>query len=97
MATVLSNMDILRAQRITSVEDSHKSSLGQYLTPVGIAEYMASLLDIYGPKEEAISLLDPGAGQGMLFCSFLEKKRAAHFQGRINIDAYEIDETILRS
>jgi adenine-specific DNA-methyltransferase len=95
MTNVLSNIDTLRTQRITSVEDSHKSLLGQYLTPVGIAAFMASLLDIYGPKEETISLLDPGAGLGVLFCSFLEKKRATHFQGVINIDAYEIDETIL--
>jgi adenine-specific DNA-methyltransferase len=95
MTNVLSNIDTLRTQRITSVEDSHNSSLGQYLTPSGIAEFMASLLDIYGPKDETISLLDPGAGLGVLFYSFLEKKQAVHFQGRINIDAYEIDETIL--
>jgi adenine-specific DNA-methyltransferase len=95
MTTVLRNIDTLRTQRITSVEDSHKSSLGQYLTPAGIAEFMASLLEKYGSKDETITMLDPGAGLGVLFSSFLEKKCAASFQGSVDIDAYEIDGTIL--
>jgi adenine-specific DNA-methyltransferase len=95
MITELKNIDTLRTQRITSVENSHKSLFGQYLTPRGIAEFMASLLERYGHTEDTISLLDPGAGLGVLFSSFIEKKIAANFNGNINVDAYEIDRTIL--
>ena len=95
MITGLKDIDMLRAKRIATVADSHKTTFGQYLTPAGIAEFMASLLERYETKENVISLLDPGAGLGILFSSFLEKKLAEQYQGSINIDAYEIDTTIL--
>ena len=44
--------------------DDRRKAMGQYYTPLGIAEFMASLPDL--PVARHVRVLDPGAGAGIL-------------------------------
>jgi adenine-specific DNA-methyltransferase len=55
-------------------------SLGQYMTPRFVAEFMCSLIS----KPPSASVLEPGAGEGVFLEVLLEK-------GFKNVKAYEID------
>jgi len=46
----------------SSVTEPHKKKYGQYLTPIPVADFMASLVD---PRREEVRILDPGAGTGV--------------------------------
>ena len=74
----------------TLVSDDHKRRLGQYLTPVGVAMFMAMLYQ--SGDQQQVRMLDPGAGSGVLACALLEvlasrKERPSS----IELIAYEID------
>src|SRR4030042_2168301 len=74
----------------TLVSDDHKRRFGQYLTPVGVAMFMAMLYQS-GVRQQ-FRMLDPGAGSGVLACALLEvlafrKDRPSS----IELIAYEID------
>jgi len=58
-------------------------SLGQYMTPKFVAEYMSSLIS----KPQSASVLEPGAGEGIFLEVLYEK-------GFENVKAYEIDERL---
>ena len=64
-----------------------RSSLGQYMTPAPITNFMASLFDHF-PKD--IKLLDPGAGIGSLTTAFAERALRENTIS-LKVDAYEID------
>ena len=70
----------------------HRKKYGQYLTPVEIANFMASLLPYKGKN---VRILDPGAGTGILSCAACEhlvkRKRKP---SKIVLDVYEIDQQI---
>ena len=70
-----------------------KSSLGQFLTPLGIANFMARLLDF--SERGDVRLLDAGAGQGALTKAAVEKWNAGSPRGTLSACAYELDEAIL--
>ncbi|MDR2921743.1 MAG: Eco57I restriction-modification methylase domain-containing protein [Treponema sp.] len=90
----LKELDTRRMQRISSVGNNHKEKFAQYLTPVEIASFMAKITMRYFRPADVINILDPGAGTGILSCSLIteiaEKSNAA-----VNLDAYEIDGSIL--
>ena len=66
---------------------------GQYLTPMRIARFMASLSEISVPT---INLLDAGAGIGALFGAAVYTLACrANPPGQIHITAYEIDATLI--
>lgn len=66
-----------------------KSQLGQFMTPPGVANFMASLFDVPSGN---IGLLDAGAGQGALTTAFVERWAGL---ARINVTAFEFDDQIL--
>jgi len=75
---------------VASVSEAHKKQLGQYLTPVAVARFMAKLCHRAGPA--AVCVLDPGAGAGVLSCAvceFLAGRRAGPRQ--LDLTGYEID------
>lgn len=51
------------------LKQTHKKERGQFFTPIGIAEFMASLHDF---KSTHLRILDPGCGTGILTCSLVE-------------------------
>jgi len=69
---------------------AHKSALGQFMTPDGVAQFMASLFpDSHLPT---CRLLDAGAGLGALSCAFLERWQAGGFGfNNVEATAFEVD------
>jgi adenine-specific DNA-methyltransferase len=77
----------LDASRFASNE--HRSDLGQYLTPVPVATFMASLAE---SNAGDIRLLDPGAGVGSLSAAWVEEILGRDTKPRsIRLTACEID------
>jgi adenine-specific DNA-methyltransferase len=93
MGMVLEQMDIKRVIRSRNTSKKHKVLLGQYLTPAPVASYMASLIDFSSFRE--ISLLDPGAGLGVLGISAIEYIKKNDPTKKISLEVYEIDKTII--
>ena len=87
-------LDQVRLQITSKTDPRKKAQLGQFLTPGRIAEFMANLFKPTDNKN--CSLLDPGAGMGVLSIAFLER----FLSGELNLDsvsvtAFEIDDVIL--
>jgi len=71
----------------------HKKRFGQYLTPLGIADFMARICTL---STSPVRVLDPGAGVGILSCALFEalaKRRTDSLE--IQLDAYEHDAQLL--
>lgn len=69
--------------------------VGQYATPPAVARFMASLFEV---DRKEISLLDPGAGAGVLteaFVSEMCRRRSA--PERLRVVAYECDGALARA
>lgn len=67
----------------------HQSQLGQFLSPLSIAEFMATLFSTIAGD---VRLLDPGAGVGSLTAAFVEEAcRRRPRPTSIDVSAYEID------
>jgi len=90
----LKELDTRRLHRITSVCKTHKEKYAQYLTPVEIALFMAKITMRYFQPTDTVNILDPGAGTGILSCSFISEFIRKN-NSTINLDAYEIDNSIL--
>ncbi len=60
-----------------------KKALGQYFTPISVADYMAQLIT---PPKDYVRVLDPGAGVGILSCALCEA-----LEGNIGLEVYETD------
>jgi len=93
-AALAQSTDYYRLDAASKLDPKKRSALGQFMTPVSIARFMASLFD--GFAEKKISLLDAGAGVGSLSAAFIEeicthKSKPAG----INITAYEIEPIML--
>ncbi len=72
-----------------SVLPASKKQLGQYFTPVEVADFMAAQLL---PRNETTRLIDPGAGTGILACAaceYLASQKQRPPQLMLNV--YEID------
>lgn len=79
---------------ISTIPKEQRDILGQYFTPVTIADFMSSL--IYDRNMKIIDILDPGAGFGILSCSIIE--RMANLQNKpekIRLVSYECDKKFL--
>jgi Eco57I restriction endonuclease. len=70
-----------------------RSKIGQFLTPVAIAQFMSSMFE-NGPHE--VRILDPGAGAGVLFAACVETMISQENRPlSITVVAYETDSSIL--
>lgn len=80
--------------RVSQTTDaSHKSQLGQFLTPESTARFMAAMFPDTNLKE--CQLLDAGAGIGSLSSAFLERCIKGEFKfERIALTGYEIDDIL---
>ncbi len=92
MASALQTVDLVRQEANRQLDPKRKSSLGQFMTPSIVAEYMASLFTVT-PKQ-TIRLLDPGAGVGSLTAAFLERFITQDGVKEVQATAYEIDEVM---
>lgn len=60
-----------------------KKEMGQYFTPISVANYMAQLII---PIKDTMRVLDPGTGVGILSCALCER-----LDGNVDLEAYETD------
>jgi adenine-specific DNA-methyltransferase len=90
----LKELDTRRVRRISSVGNTHKEKFAQYLTPIEIASFMAKITMRYFQPFNMVNVLDPGAGTGILSCALITELVRKH-NPTINLDAYEIDNSIL--
>lgn len=75
-------------------ERARKRSLGQFFTPLPVAEFMASLFS--SRHHEHVRLLDAGAGAGALSAAYVrEICQRAQKPSRIDVTAIERDESVL--
>ena len=86
--------DIAGAEYAAGVSVDHRKNYGLYLTPVDVADFIASQIKSTG---RTIRILDPAAGAGVLLCAAVEalvsRSRAPP---RIEIVAYEVDEALAK-
>ncbi|MEQ1689638.1 MAG: Eco57I restriction-modification methylase domain-containing protein [Gemmatimonas sp.] len=82
-----SQLDYSPVARTASIQET----LGQYMTPVKVADFIANLFP--QPNGE-VYLLDAGAGKGALTDAFLSRWGKETF-APINADAHELDDAML--
>ena len=89
------NADLVGRLYIASVSPDHKQRLGQYLTPIDVAMFMAKL---YEPRKcNLLRVLDPGAGSGTLVCALCETIAKSQTRPEaVELVAYELDKTLAR-
>jgi adenine-specific DNA-methyltransferase len=70
--------------------EKHKKNLGQYLTPIEIAVFMARLCQAVDGRR--LHILDPGAGAGILSCALCEALTEHSTKPeKIDLEAWEVD------
>ena len=70
-----------------------KQELGQFFTPLPVAEFMASLFEC---ANDEIRLLDAGAGEGVLTEAFVRMTCSRkQTPSRLGVVAYELDARVL--
>jgi adenine-specific DNA-methyltransferase len=90
MLQLLEGVDIVRKEVGQQITPKRKAELGQFMTPLTVARFMASLFS--SSTLQTAKLLDPGAGIGSLSCAFLDRCAAGGFTfQRVQVAAYEID------
>jgi adenine-specific DNA-methyltransferase len=83
------HLEMVRQLHGRSVDVVQRSALGQFLTPMPLAEYMAALLR---PTRDCVRLLDPGAGAGALLAAAVMELSVRRAPPReLHITAYELD------
>jgi len=75
-----------------SLRAKDKKPEGQFFTPKQVSLFMAELFDI---NRDKITLLDPGAGTGVLSAAFCEKLLRTGRPVSLTIDAFENDPEII--
>lgn len=84
----------LTNQYIDEMPKKERKKYGQFFTSKETARFMANLYAIDSDKE-TISVLDAGAGSGILTCAFVELLEKMHSVKRIEVTCYENDEKVL--
>ena len=78
---------------IDRMPKSLRKEYGQFFTSPETARFMASLFTI--PDKRSVSILDPGAGSGILSVALIERLQAEPGVDKINLVCYENDSNIL--
>jgi adenine-specific DNA-methyltransferase len=86
--------DLAGAAYAANVTVDHRKNFGLYLTPVPVADFIASQVKHAG---DSIRILDPAAGAGILLCATVEALMSrASTPRRIEIVAYEVDAALAK-
>ena len=79
---------------IAQMPKKQRKEYGQFFTVPSTADFMASLASIdYG--KERLSILDAGAGSGVLSAAIVAHLREQGFNGGIELTCYETDSNVL--
>lgn len=79
---------------IEEMPKAQRKKKGQFFTSIETARYMANMFSLAGVGED-VSLLDPGAGTGILACALVERLETLDRVKSIEVVCYETDETVL--
>lgn len=79
-------------QYIEQMSKAERKQYGQFFTSIETARYMANLFII--PNQKKISILDAGAGTGILACALIERLNLVKFISEIDLTCYETDEKV---
>ena len=92
----MSMIDYVFQQTIEYIDHMPKSlrkKYGQFFTSPETAAFMASLFTI--PEQDNLSVLDPGAGSGILSAALIERLQNESNIQKIEVVCYETDSNIL--
>lgn len=78
---------------IDLIPKSLRKKYGQFFTSPETAVFMANLFTI--PCQDTISVLDPGAGSGILSVALIERLQSDPDVNKIDLICYENDPNIL--
>lgn len=79
---------------IETIPKKERKKYGQFFTSMETARFMANLFEIPTNKE-CVSILDAGAGSGILSCAFIERLGKYDTVKEIELTCYENDANIL--
>ncbi|MBO6107957.1 MAG: Eco57I restriction-modification methylase domain-containing protein [Eubacterium sp.] len=79
---------------LENMPKSMRKKKGQFFTSVETARFMADMFDLNNCKEY-VTVLDPGAGTGILSTAFLEKLVSMAKGIRVSLTCYETDPEVL--
>ncbi|MDZ4771581.1 MAG: Eco57I restriction-modification methylase domain-containing protein [Planctomycetota bacterium] len=83
------SVDEVRVEMGGRLDPTRRAEFGQFMTPAGIARFMASLFEA---RRSTIRLLDAGAGVGSLTAACVERFAARKdAPSKIEVTAYEVD------
>lgn len=92
----MSMIDYVFQQTTEYIEHMPKSlrkKYGQFFTSPETAVFMAELFEI--PLQKSLTILDPGAGSGILSVALIERLQSSQCIEKINLICYENDSNIL--
>lgn len=93
-ASPTTRADIAGAAYAASVTVDHRKNYGLYLTPIPVANFIASQIKAAGAT---VRILDPAAGAGILLCAAVESLVSRkNPPRRIELVAYEIDASLAK-
>ena len=79
---------------LENMPKSKRKKKGQFFTSVETARFMADMFDLDNCKGR-ISVLDPGAGTGILSVAFLERLMSLSSDINVSLTCYETDPEVL--
>lgn len=79
---------------LENMPKSKRKKKGQFFTSVETARFMADMFDVDNSKKR-VSVLDPGAGTGILSIAFLERLMSLSSDISVSLTCYEIDPDVL--
>ena len=91
---MLENIIKKTSQYIENMPKKERKKYGQFFTSMETAQYMSSMF-VIPEKQEVISVLDAGAGSGILSCAIIERLEKIEGIKEIELTCYETDENIL--
>ena len=79
---------------IESMPREERKKYGQFFTSMETARFMAKMYNI-NDNQKTVSLLDAGAGSGILSCAFIERIETIESIKEIELTCYENDRNVL--
>ncbi|MDP3722664.1 MAG: Eco57I restriction-modification methylase domain-containing protein [Candidatus Omnitrophota bacterium] len=92
VGSLLDYAESLAAEHAQTADLEQRKARGQFFTPKEVARFMASLIHVKGKR---MSVLDPGAGIGILTAAFCERLLNLREKVQLRITAYENDTALL--
>jgi adenine-specific DNA-methyltransferase len=89
---LIAEAELTRGSARDSLSEERQAELGQFFTPVWVAELMASMVPL---RHGHVRVLDPGAGAGVLCSTYgAHLLRDATRASRLSVTAFEIDQSL---